>query len=840
MTQPLFLEPVEYVTEKTAETRLPEDPNQWPQAILQELYKQVPYISDFQPHVNMAKVDAEKGYGFGHIEVSNQTEAQADASVESQAAAGIQKIRIPIIISENVLAPFDLMLTPDSKTLPLTEERLRSTIFRPQAFDVTGISPGDQSMIGQLYPPFRDSAVLGGSGVTSAGGSKEASADSTSLLDAYLLSESKAGKQNPKAKAQTAGPGFSTGKKGQGLDKPGGADHLPESSLPLVAELRSGGGEEGPAGPKGPKSLKTTISEKDAPAPSEKTASATAEYYKSKVKHGRLGKKEASGELSFGVLDEFIAKHASSGLSLLEAIAPQINRGDLDSFRQFCTEYGPRMQKQAAAMYPSVKLLLELRPEVEKMASASDLVIPQVRQLVRRDSGYTLKTASSLCWDPKVVEVARGDALQLLGEKVVLAADLEGAATVADAPMPEAPPMEDSDMAASGPIEETGVYRVWTSEGQELVGIVAANLVDINGKELPLALFTNGSQTAVQADIVGTPVPDAAGATSLPTGDVPQGSGVFFGPGPEGDQVTIPLTMKASFETPGTPTAFQAETFDGRPIAVSIHEGAQEVVGDGATMMIPGSWSWSPLGEAETVSLATAEPEDPMAGAEGSMPGQAPEGAMAPAAATGAEGAMAGGAEPVQKMASALHGHITVRSSSPGSFTFSGEPVEKLASAERVDVNIDEAMFLLAGLGTNMDYGVKKLAQAMTGRRPERIKIARAITTMGEQWKYVTKVAQAALAEIPELKVNLWKEAAEMADPAAVDTVLSLGFLNPENVTTFVGYLPQIDETQQKLCELLLAARLGQAEVPEQALEKSVRSLEETIVGLKSMAFQGL
>lgn len=843
MTQPLFLEPEEYTAEKVAaETRLPEDPNQWPQAVLQELYKQVPYISDFQPHINMSKVDGEKGYGFGHVEVSNQTEAQADASAESQSAAGIQKIRIPIIIEENSLSPFDLMLTPDSKVLPLTEDRLRSNIFRPQAFDVTGVTPGDQSMIGQLYPPFRDSAVLGGSGVIAPGAAKEAEA--TSLLEGYLLTESPSKNENPKAKAESSGPGFSTGKKGQGLDEPGMSDHLPESSLPVVGELRSGGGEEGPMAPAGPTSLKNTRSEKDAPAPEAKTASAFEEYYRSQVKHGRLGKKEASGELSrFGVLDEFIAKHASSGQSLLEAIVPQANRGDLDSFREFCMREGVQMRKNAAAMYSSVKLLLETHPQTEKMASAEALIIPQVKQLVRTDDGYVLKTASSLCWDPKVVKIARGEAVRRMGEKVVLAADMEGAATVADTPMPEAPSMEDSDMSASGPVEETGVYRVWTSDGQELVGIVAANLVDIDGKELPLALFTNGSQTAVQADIVGTPMPEATGSMSLPTGDVPQGSGVFFGPGMEGDQVTIPLTIKASFATPGTPTAFQAETFDGRPIAVAIHEGAQQVIGDGATMMIPGSWEWSPLGSAQPVSLATAEPEDPAENAEGMMPPEAPEasgGPMAPAADAGTEGAMGNAGVPVQKTAGSLHGFVTVRSSGPGSFTFSGAPVEKLAASERADINIDEAMFLLAGLGTNMEYGVKKLAQAMSGRRPEKVKIARAITTMDEQRKYVTKVAKAALAQIPDLKKNLWKEAAQLPDPAAVDTVLSLGFLNPENVTTFVGYLPQIDETQQKLCELLLAARLGQGEIPEPALEASVRALEETIVGLKSMAFQGL
>ena len=78
----------------------------------------------------------------------------------------------------------------------------------------------------------------------------------------------------------------------------------------------------------------------------------------------------------------------------------------------------------------------------------------------------------------------------------------------------------------------------------------------------------------------------------------------------------------------------------------------------------------------------------------------------------------------------------------------------------------------------------------------------------------------------------------EIVDPTAVDTVLSLGFVNPENIMSFVSYLPTIDDAQTKMCELLLAARLGLQDVPTTALERAVRSTEEAIEGLKIIAFQ--
>ena len=146
-------------------------------------------------------------------------------------------------------------------------------------------------------------------------------------------------------------------------------------------------------------------------------------------------------------------------------------------------------------------------------------------------------------------------------------------------------------------------------------------------------------------------------------------------------------------------------------------------------------------------------------------------------------------------------------------------------------------MFLLAGLGVEQGYGVTKLAHAMTGDRPEAVRIGRFITTAFEANLDALGSAREKLASIPQLKVDLVKEAAVITDPMAVDTVLSLGFINPENLMTFVSYLPQIDDAQMKLCELLLSTRLGLQSIPESALERAVRSTEEVIEGLKVIAF---
>jgi len=163
-----------------------------------------------------------------------------------------------------------------------------------------------------------------------------------------------------------------------------------------------------------------------------------------------------------------------------------------------------------------------------------------------------------------------------------------------------------------------------------------------------------------------------------------------------------------------------------------------------------------------------------------------------------------------------------------------------MASEDRNFLDIDGAMFLLAGLGVHQAYGAVKLAHASTGARPERILVGRGIELYGDRWGESQKTAAALYAQMPQLKRDLVKEAAFIPDPTAVDTVLSIGFINPENLMTFVSYLPAIDDSQTKLCELLLAARLGLQDIPASALERSVRSLEEVIEGLKIIAFQGV
>jgi hypothetical protein len=645
-----------------AEAQLPEDPNSWPQEILQELYKQVPYISDFAPHVKMQKVDAEKAYGFGYVEVNNQTEAQNSAAPQQLAAAGVRQVRIPVIVKQGKLQPFDLLVTDDSKVLPLTESRIRQAIFRPQTFDVTSQTPGDQSLIGALYPPYRQNYGMGGGGL---------------------------------------------------------------------------------------------------------------------------------------VLDKTSSKQAS----VLELILPTVTQSDLDEFLKVARDPSVRaayVQNEAAQ--EAVTLLLNHHPDQQQKLAQMlpGMIAPTVAQVVKVDDGYLLKTASHLCWAPVEQHIDRRELVERFGYKVALAADMSGGVTIGGQGVQgeELP----SHMTS---ITRGGLYNVEDVEGRQLVGHVFVNLIDVDGHEVPLCLFTNGAVAAVQGDIVGQP---AGEAKEPPTGEYPMGFGSFVDMTGDEPKATVPLDVQGSAEgADGEPATFRASTWDGREVVVSVQPNLQVVVGtEEGRMLIPSGWRWLPLERAGTTALKGAED-----------------------------------AQGVEKEAHRWYTTVRVRSGGPSSFSLEGAPVEKLAYSEREMIGLDQAMFLLAALGVDQEYGTRKLGEAVGTSRPVEVRVGRLLKTAHERVEQAKTAAAEFMVDLPRFKRQLFKEAALVADPVAVDTVLSLGFINPENVMAMVGYLPVLDTAQRRLCELLLAARSGLPTVSSSALERCVRALEEVLQGLKVLGFQG-
>lgn len=141
-----------------------------------------------------------------------------------------------------------------------------------------------------------------------------------------------------------------------------------------------------------------------------------------------------------------------------------------------------------------------------------------------------------------------------------------------------------------------------------------------------------------------------------------------------------------------------------------------------------------------------------------------------------------------------------------------------------------EAEFLLASWGLPMT----KVAQVLDGVKTRialDIHHLRLPDPRGHL-KVAKPVAHANASSLKAPIAELVKIAANLEDAQTVDSVLSLGFVNPENVTRFASAKPMLWEVSHMLAKLLLASRLGMEDIPEEAARAAISHLQRVIDGL--------
>lgn len=170
-SMPLFLDQLHKPRfEKIAmPVRLSQSPEAWQRDIAGEIYKQLPYAGDYAVNVILDKVDAQRGYGFGSIHLSNKTDAPMPDQTE------MPSVRIPVIIRDYLMAPLDVFMDGDG-VYPLTESRLREKLFRTDTVELSTRKPADKGLVDQLYPPMRSNYGMGSLGGDAMGMGKAATA----------------------------------------------------------------------------------------------------------------------------------------------------------------------------------------------------------------------------------------------------------------------------------------------------------------------------------------------------------------------------------------------------------------------------------------------------------------------------------------------------------------------------------------------------------------------------------------------------------------------------------------------------------------------------------------
>lgn len=92
--------------------------------------------------------------------------------------------------------------------------------------------------------------------------------------------------------------------------------------------------------------------------------------------------------------------------------------------------------------------------------------------------------------------------------------------------------------------------------------------------------------------------------------------------------------------------------------------------------------------------------------------------------------------------------------------------------------------------------------------------------------------------KVPErLKVDLIKEASVMPTPEVVDELLSLSFINEDNISHFVDEVQNLELLQNKLADMLVAARLGM-DLPKEAIRRALTNVKKVVNGLYELKEQ--
>lgn len=515
--------------------------------------------------------------------------------------------------------------------------------------------------------------------------------------------------------------------------------------------------------------------------------------------------------------------------SLCEAISGTINAADFARFEAVFSDpqWRPALEKNASLMYYMGKLVTEpatrsdvLLKQAEAFAARQRFDVIQVLPAV---GGYTVKVSSAPDnMRPVSFFLTEKQAEEVLPPETMQAADQTGAATMTGV---EADP--DPLVESAQPVTTFGMYKVMEKgTGKQIIGYVIPQLMDLmSGQMLPQALFVNGSQYATQPVIMGSLV----GVNfNLPATPNIRGMGAFYKSDGRAIVVTTPVEIISEVTVEGR--KYYAARLNGQEIQLSLVDNLKRptMMGPGE-VAVPRDYSFMQLDSPVFLEEGAPQMATPMPAPAQVQPpmeaGQAPV-AAPPQQAPPAQIPMK------EAQAAAFPTMVEIRAWNDNTCDLRGPVFDKIGSGVQ---SWTDAVFFLAAAGVSQNLSVALLEKSASYSEAIRLYGLHPLSTADERVERATKIAHAKLANVKLPKVCLLKEAAALSDVASVDSVLALNFINPDNVETFVEFIPDLEETSTKLASLVLASQMGLQTVPQQAAVRAMFAIENVVNALKDL-----
>lgn len=103
--------------------------------------------------------------------------------------------------------------------------------------------------------------------------------------------------------------------------------------------------------------------------------------------------------------------------------------------------------------------------------------------------------------------------------------------------------------------------------------------------------------------------------------------------------------------------------------------------------------------------------------------------------------------------------------------------------------------------------------------------------------KKAERIKEALCEYASKVQKNLVKVASIIEDPTAVDVVLSLNFVNEDNIKEYVDNVDEMRAVSDKLSSMLIASRMGLRSIDEGAIKKAIDGIESVILDLTEIKF---
>jgi hypothetical protein len=786
-----LIRPLDLTFEKHADDKVSVDPNRWQTDVLKKLAEDYPYLlAGTEVNVVFKAKDEQLGMGFGGIYITNRepqrdrykgeydnAETTYDSRNPVAVAEGATKtIIIPIIVSDWKLKPIDVFVM-DRQVFPLTEMRVAEALFSNRIF-----SHAEKEQPGQIIPDY--------------------------MADASI------------------------------------ADKLyppPESVY--------GYGAGGTAG--------------------------------------------SSGIVSYGSADP----------SLSDLVAPTVRPEHRAEFLSFCKKGNGELESMMLSLSPFMQKMLSASRAYEDSAAVSEIEghidpenVVRIRPAVGRDGIYEVTTVHDRHYDPMKSELMMTDVIARYGTMVPdIRERLEAGDTVVLTLNHEVETpiiLEDYQVEAE-PVVGDGQHILMDRQGDFRTYSVFNQVRLLNGKLLDGAkVFTDGRHWGLQESLIGDSVgePNDVSECCIKPGI----TGMFVMPD---GAVTVPLMIR-SYSVDKCEERLSLTVVDafGQEHLVIIVPGINRIVSKTGVensaigqhlgmniWYVPGDYPFVEVGQRTTVAnhidqlqrvfhqrMATMvdkhnanQKRFRIDGANTEEEERRREDGQLPTSSLDAE------VNPGSHHENLLIG--IQKAYGLGRFILHGRILEDTEHATaQVELTEKEALFLLATLGFSLEQGRSLLERAMqsdihvsNARQPIRMSTSTKMSSMSSMNDLLERIAA-------DLRQPLWKEGAALTmpiraprnpeafvvmrdfldlekraqdeippDEQTVDTVLSLGFINPENLAAFMQKLPTMRESEGYLGELLLLLRLGLQGIKEEPVRAALKSLNRVNEALESLGSYG-